>query len=184
MPKKSAGVLMYRNTADSTEVFLVHPGGPFWAKKDDGAWSIPKGEFAENEDPMEVAKREFQEETSFAVEGHFETLEPARQPSGKIVYAWSVEGDIDASAIHSNNFSIEWPAGSGRVQEFPEVDRAGWFDLSMARTKLLKGQVPLLEQLQQSLTRKGLLRSLGEKPSGRKAKAASTPEQTDLFDKT
>lgn len=149
MPKKSAGVLVYRKAGRSVEVLLVHPGGPFWAKKDDGAWSIPKGEFEEGEDPLAAAKREFQEETSFAIDGVFEALDPVKQPGGKIVYAWSVQGDMDASAIRSNTFSLEWPPRSGKTREFLEVDRAEWFSLAQAQKKILKGQLPLLKQLQE-----------------------------------
>jgi predicted NUDIX family NTP pyrophosphohydrolase len=160
MPKQSAGLLLYRNAGGRVEVFLVHPGGPFWAKTDDGAWSIPKGEFADGEEPLEAAKREFKEETSFSAEGKikgkFEPLNPVKQPGGKTVYAWAVEGDVDAGAIRSNTFSMEWPRGSGKTQSFPEVDRAGWFDLDTAKMKILKGQVGLLEQLERSLlNRKG-----------------------------
>ncbi|MDO8691153.1 MAG: NUDIX domain-containing protein [Dehalococcoidia bacterium] len=147
MPKKSAGLLMYRDASGPIEVFLVHPGGPFWAKKDDGAWSIPKGEFADDEDPLAAAKREFQEETGFAALGDFQPLEPLRQPSGKTVFAWAVQGDADPVGLKSNTFSIEWPPGSSRLQEFPEVDRAGWFTIEAARRKLLKGQVGFLDQL-------------------------------------
>lgn len=149
MAKKSAGLLLYRKIAGSLEVFLLHPGGPFWVKKDDGAWSIPKGEVAEGEDALEAAKREFQEETGLAVKGTFEALEPIKQAGGKVIYAWSVQGDIDAAGIRSNTFSLEWPRGSKKVQEFPEVDRGAWFDLAAARKKILKGQLPLLEQFQQ-----------------------------------
>jgi predicted NUDIX family NTP pyrophosphohydrolase len=149
MPKQSAGLLLYRNVYGSLEVFLVHPGGPFWAKKDDGAWSIPKGEIAEGEDALQAAKREFREETGFAADGTFEALEPVKQAGGKTVYAWSIEGDVDASAIGSNTFSMEWPPRSGKMQEFAEVDRGGWFDLAVARKKILKGQIPLLEQFAQ-----------------------------------
>lgn len=151
MAKTSAGVLLYRRTGSLLEVFLVHPGGPFWAKKEDGAWSIPKGEFAEGEDPVAVAKREFEEETGFPLKGALEALEPVKQTGGKIVYAWASEGEIDASAIHSNTFSIEWPPHSGKNQEFPEVDRASWFDPDTARRKILKSQMPLLEQLWEKL---------------------------------
>jgi len=151
MAKTSAGVLLYRRAGKSLEVFLVHPGGPFWDKKDDGAWSIPKGEFARGQDPVEVAKREFEEETGFPLKGKLQALEPVKQAGGKIVYAWAVEGEIDASAIRSNTFSIEWPPHSGKTQEFPEVDRASWFDLDTAGRKFLKSQVPLLEQLQEKL---------------------------------
>lgn len=150
MAKKSAGLLLYRKVAGSLEVFLVHPGGPFWAKKDDGAWSIPKGEFTEGEDDLEAAKREFEEETGMAPKGTFEALEPIKQVGGKVIYAWSVQGDIDAAGIRSNTFSLEWPRGSKKVQEFPEVDRGSWFDLGAARKKILKGQLPLLEQFQKS----------------------------------
>ena len=155
MAKKSAGLLLYRKDGDSVEVFLVHPGGPFWAKKDEGAWSIPKGEFVDGEEALEAAKREFQEETGFAVKGRFEALEPVKQASGKIVYAWAIEGDIDSSAIRSNNFSMEWPPGSKKIREFPEVDRGGWFALATARQKILTGQSPLLEELLSILNKNG-----------------------------
>ena len=156
MAKKSAGLLVYRKDGDSVEVFLVHPGGPFWAKKDDGAWSIPKGEFADGEEALEAAKREFQEETGFTVQGRFEALEPVKQAGGKIVYAWAIEGDIDSSAIRSNNFSMEWPPGSKKIREFPEVDRGGWFALATAaRQKILTGQSPLLDELLSKLKKKG-----------------------------
>lgn len=148
MTKHSAGILMYRSREDSLEVFLVHPGGPFWAKKDDGAWSIPKGEFdVENEDPLEAAKREFEEETGIALEGDFVPLDTLKQSSMKIVHAWAVEGDCDAAKIKSNTFSMEWPPRSGKQQEFPEVDRAGWFDIETAKIKILKGQRALIDRL-------------------------------------
>ncbi len=153
MAKKSAGLLLYRKVGDSVEVFLVHPGGPFWAKKDEGAWSIPKGEFLDGEEALEAAKREFQEETGFTVQGRFEALQPVKQTGGKIVYAWAIEGDIDSSAIRSNNFSMEWPPGSKKIREFPEVDRGGWFALASARTKILAGQSPLLEELFKTLNK-------------------------------
>jgi predicted NUDIX family NTP pyrophosphohydrolase len=151
MPKKSAGILMYRNTNKEPEVFLVHPGGPFWAKKDNGAWSIPKGEFSEEENPQEAAMREFQEETGFEATGTLRALEPVKQPSGKMVFAWSMEGDVNADAIKSNTFTMEWPPHSGQRQEFPEIDRAAWFGIGKARKKILKGQIPLLEQLKEIL---------------------------------
>lgn len=154
MPKQSAGILLYRNISGRIEVFLVHPGGPFWAKKDYGVWSIPKGEFADSEEPLEAAKREFQEETSFSIEGTFSPLNPVKQPGGKTVYAWAVEGDIDAGAIRSNTFSIEWPIGSARTKSFPEIDRADWFDLEVAKIKILKGQSGLLEQLSRELLKR------------------------------
>ncbi len=156
MPKQSAGILLYRIASGRIDVFLVHPGGPFWAKKDDGAWSIPKGEFADGEEPLEAAKREFQEETGSSVEGTFIPLNPVKQPSGKTVYAWAVEGDIDAETVHSNTFSMEWPKGSAKTKSFPEIDRADWFDLDTAKVKILKGQLGLLEQLASNLSqRKG-----------------------------
>jgi predicted NUDIX family NTP pyrophosphohydrolase len=155
MAKQSAGLLLYRNVGGRVEVFLVHPGGPFWAKKDDGAWSIPKGEFVEGEEPLEAAKREFQEETGLPIGGMFEALKPVKQAGGKTVYAWAIEGDIDAGAVRSNTFSMEWPARSGKARSFPEIDRAGWFDLDTAKVKILKGQAPLLEQVKDLLGRKG-----------------------------
>ena len=150
--QQSAGILLYRNAGANVEVFLVHPGGPFWVKKDDGAWSIPKGEFTDGEEPLEAAKREFQEETSFPIEGTFIPLNPVKQPGGKTVYAWAVEGDIDAGAISSNTFSMEWPKGSSKTKSFPEIDRAGWFVLDLAKVKILKGQLGLLEQLSTKLS--------------------------------
>jgi predicted NUDIX family NTP pyrophosphohydrolase len=147
MPKKSAGILMYRSQKDVLEVLLVHPGGPFWTKKDIGSWSIPKGEYTDTEDPFTVAKREFEEETSFQVDGDFTPLTPLEQPSGKVVSAWTVEGDCDASKIKSNTFLMEWPPRSGKKQEFPEVDRAEWFTIDTAKKKLLKGQVGFIEEL-------------------------------------
>jgi predicted NUDIX family NTP pyrophosphohydrolase len=147
--KESAGLLMYRLHDSTLEVFLVHPGGPYWAKKDLGSWSIPKGEFEEGEDRLNAAKREFQEETGFLPEGSFAALTPVKQPGGKTVYAWAVRGDCDAKTIVSNRFSIEWPPRSGKRQEFPEVDRAGWFTMELAKEKILKGQVSLLEELSQ-----------------------------------
>lgn len=152
MGKKSAGLLMYRRRNGILEVLLVHPGGPFWTKKDVGSWSIPKGEYtSEEEDPLEVAKREFQEETSFKASGEFIPLTPLKQPSGKIITAWAFEGDCDASAIKSNTFAIEWPPRSGRQQEFPEVDRAGWFSIPAAKEKIIKGQAGFLDELDEIL---------------------------------
>jgi predicted NUDIX family NTP pyrophosphohydrolase len=149
MRKKSAGLLMYRRPRGALEVFLVHPGGPFWQKKDAGSWSIPKGEYMPGEDPLAAAKREFQEETSFKASGEFIPLTPRKQPSGKIISAWAFEGDCDASAIKSNTFLMEWPPRSGRQQEFPEVDRAGWFSVPVAKEKIIKGQSGFLEELTQ-----------------------------------
>jgi len=147
MPKKSAGILMYRSRKEVLEVLLVHPGGPFWSKKDIGSWSIPKGEYTDTEDPFTVAKREFKEETSFQVDGDFTPLTPLEQPSGKIVSVWTIEGDCEASKIKSNTFLMEWPPRSGKKQEFPEVDRAEWFTIDTAKKKLLKGQVGFIEEL-------------------------------------
>ena len=149
--KKTAGLLLYRIRDSAVEVFLVHPGGPFWAKKDEGAWSIPKGEFADDEQPLSAAKREFQEETGFSMEGNFMALAPLKQRSGKLVYAWALEGDCDAGAIKSNLFSMEWPPRSGKRQEYPEVDRASWFTLESAKRRIVPGQIAFLEELQQML---------------------------------
>ena len=146
--KQSAGILLYRRRAGGREVLLVHPGGPFWQKKDLGAWSIPKGEFAPGEDPLAAAQRELHEETGLELLGHFTPLSPVRQPGGKVVHAWAVEGDFDPRALRSNTFTLEWPPRSGRHQEFPEVDRAAWFDLEEARRRINRGQVPLLDELQ------------------------------------
>jgi predicted NUDIX family NTP pyrophosphohydrolase len=148
MPKQSAGLLLFRERSGRLEVLLVHPGGPFWKNKDEGAWSIPKGEIADGEDPLAAARREFEEETGFRAEGEAIVLRPLRQAGGKTVHAWAVRGDLDADRIRSNSFSLEWPPKSGRSQEFPEVDRAGWFTLDLARRKMLKGQVGFLDQLQ------------------------------------
>ena len=151
MAKVSAGILVFRRSAGAVEVFLVHPGGPFWAKKDDGAWSIPKGELAPGEDPLAAAKREFREETGQAIEGDFISLGDIRQASGKVVAAWAVEGEIDARAIASNSFEMEWPPRSGRRQSFPEVDRAAWFSLDEARRRINRGQTAFLERLRKLL---------------------------------
>ncbi len=138
---------MYRQGGDALEVFLVHPGGPFWAKKDAGAWSIPKGEYAEGEEPLAAARREFAEETGFDARGDFVSLGEVKQPGGKLVRAWAFEGDCDPGELKSNLFEMEWPPRSGRRASFPEVDRAGWFSIPEARGKILQGQVPLLDKL-------------------------------------
>jgi predicted NUDIX family NTP pyrophosphohydrolase len=152
MAKKiSAGILLYRIRDHALQVFLVHPGGPYWARKDEGAWSIPKGEVAEGTDPLATANIEFQEETGSPLQGQLIALEPLEQPSGKLVHAWAVEGDIDPASIRSNTFALEWPPRSGRTQKFPEVDRADWFDLATARRKLLAGQQGFLAQLKAHL---------------------------------
>lgn len=150
MPKRSAGLLVYRRTGDDPEILLVHPGGPFWAKKDEGAWSTPKGEIDDpGEDPLAVAVREFEEELGASPPDVSDAiaLGELRQPSGKVVSAWAVEGDLDVSHITSNTFEMEWPPRSGRTQSFPEVDRAAWFGIDEARRKLLKGQVAFLDRL-------------------------------------
>jgi predicted NUDIX family NTP pyrophosphohydrolase len=148
MPKLSAGLLLYRFVDDIVEVLIGHPGGPFWARKDDGAWSIPKGEYLEGEDPWTVAKREFEEELGKAPpDGPRIELEPLKQPSGKIITAFAVRGDLDLDGTVSNTFPLEWPKGSGNIKEFPEIDRVGWFPVDQAHAKLLKGQRPLLDRL-------------------------------------
>jgi predicted NUDIX family NTP pyrophosphohydrolase len=149
--KETAGLLLFRVKASAVEVLLVHPGGPFWARKDNGAWSIPKGGIEEHEDPLQAARREFTEETGGAVTGEFIELTPLRQASGKLVHAWAVQANFDPSALRSNSFSMEWPPRSGRQAEFPEVDRAAWFSLEHARVKILKGQAGFLDQLQRKL---------------------------------
>jgi predicted NUDIX family NTP pyrophosphohydrolase len=148
----SAGLIVYRDTCGAIEVLLVHPGGPLWARRDAGAWSIPKGEYLQGEDAAERAEQEFAEELgSPAPAGPRIELGQVRQAGGKLVHAWAVRGDVDASTAHSNEFDMEWPRGSGVVRSFPEVDRAAWFSLPEARTKLVAGQVPLLERLAASL---------------------------------
>lgn len=154
MSKQSAGVLMYRWQNGQVEVLLVHPGGPFWSNKDLAAWSIPKGEFEDSEEAISAAKREFKEETGLTAEGTFLPLTPRKQSSGKIVHAWAVCGDCDPRAIKSNIFSMEWPPRSGRMEEFPEVDRAEWFDLESARKRIHKGQVGFLDELEERLARR------------------------------
>jgi predicted NUDIX family NTP pyrophosphohydrolase len=145
--KRSAGVLLYRRRESGLEVFLVHPGGPFWAKKDLGAWSIPKGEYAEEEDPLAAARREFQEETGFASEGDFVDLETFRQAGGKVVSVWAIEGDCDPARLVSNCFQMEWPPRSGNMKEFPEVDRGAWFTLTEAHDRILASQKAFLDRL-------------------------------------
>ena len=154
MPKarRSAGILLYRRRAGALEVFLVHPGGPFWTKRDEGAWSVPKGEFPQEEDPLAAALREFAEETGASLAGRprtdFTALPPVRQGGGKTVYAWAVEGDLDAAAIRSNLFTMEWPPRSGIEREYPEVDRAAWYAMDAARVQILAAQRPLLDALE------------------------------------
>ena len=147
MVERSAGLLMFRRTGKTVEVLLVHPGGPFWARKDDGAWSIPKGLFEDGEDALAAARREFEEETGLLPEGDFVELGIFKQPSGKRISAWAFEGTFDPATFRSNMFTMEWPPKSGRLREFPEADRAGWFEPKQALVKILKGQRPILEAL-------------------------------------
>lgn len=150
MAAKSAGLLLYRKAEDGSavEVLLVHPGGPFWRNKDDGAWSIPKGEFDDDEDPLKAAQREFEEELGVASpRGKYIQLKPIKQKAGKMVHAWAVEGDFDPERLKSNTFPQEWPPKSGKIQQFPEVDSAAWFITEVARRKILAGQLPLIDQL-------------------------------------
>ena len=150
--KQSAGIALYRRRENSIEIFLVHFGGPFWEKKDDGAWSFPKGEYAEGEDPLAAARREFHEETGFVVDGNFVPLEPIKQKGGKVVRLWAVEGDVDAGEIKSNTVTIEWPPRSGKRLEIPEVDRAAWFTPDEARRKLVAALMPVVDQLWKHVT--------------------------------
>jgi predicted NUDIX family NTP pyrophosphohydrolase len=151
MTKTSAGLLPYRRRDGRLEVFLVHPGGPFWAHKDTHAWSVAKGEIEPDEDLLRAAHREFLEETGLALTGPALPLAPLRQNAGKSVHVWAIEADVDPSAVRSNAFELEWPPRSGRLRAFPEVDRAAWFGLAEARSKIHKGQVGLLSDLQRQL---------------------------------
>jgi len=153
MAKKSAGIILYRYQASILQVLLVHPGGPFWANKDVGVWSIPKGEFDETESPFDAALREVKEETGLLLDGNFTALQPVKQKSGKLVYAWALQKDIDATQIKSNSFQMEWPPKSGKQQSFPEVNAAAWFSIEEAAEKILSGQLPLQQQLQQKFNR-------------------------------
>ena len=152
MAARSAGILLFRRAASGIEVLLVHPGGPFWAKKDAGAWSIPKGEFGGDETAEAAARREFQEELGIALDDELLPLGEIRQKAGKVVIAFAAEGDLDVAAVRSNSFLMEWPPRSGRMQSFPEIDRAAWFDLDVARDRINPAQAPLLERLVQSIT--------------------------------
>jgi predicted NUDIX family NTP pyrophosphohydrolase len=153
MARRSAGILLHRSGSQGREVLLVHPGGPFWAKRDDGAWSIPKGEYGDDEDPRAAARREFEEELGSPLpdDAELRELGEVRQKNGKYVMAWAVEGDLDASAAHSNTFEMEWPPRSGRRQEFPEIDRAAWFGLARAREKLLPAQAAFVDRLEEAV---------------------------------
>jgi predicted NUDIX family NTP pyrophosphohydrolase len=154
MTKISAGLLFYRISSGKPEVFLVHPGGPFWVRKDTASWSVPKGEINEDEDPLDAAKREFFEETGVSPDGEYIKLGTIKQTGGKIVEVWAVQGDIDASELKSNLFSLEWPPKSGKFAEFPEIDRGGWFDLKAAKEKILPSQVPLITNIENILNTK------------------------------
>ncbi|HXB91741.1 MAG TPA: NUDIX domain-containing protein [Puia sp.] len=149
--KQSAGILLYRHKTGVLEVFLAHPGGPFWKKKDAGCWTIPKGEFLNPEPALDAALREFREETGFTLEGPFTPLSPIRQKGGKRVFAWATAGDLDAGAITSNSFEIEWPRNSGTMRSFPEIDRAAWFTLADARVMINPAQAGFLDELEQTL---------------------------------
>ncbi|GAA3986592.1 NUDIX domain-containing protein [Mucilaginibacter dorajii] len=147
MPKQSAGILLYRKSDDQLQVFLVHPGGPFWKNKDEGSWSIPKGEYESDEEPLDAAKREFYEETGQYIDGEFLALSSIKLKSGKLIQAWAVEGDIDPHRIKSNLFEMEWPPKSGKKQSFAEVDRGDWFSVEEAKVKMNAAQVALLDEL-------------------------------------
>ena len=147
MPRTSAGILLFRRRDGALQVLLVHPGGPAWRNRDEGAWSLPKGEFVEGEDPLTVARRELQEETGCTADGEFIPLGAVKQKGGKVVHAWALDGDFDTTTLKSNTFAMEWPPRSGTRQEFPEVDRAGWFGVEDARAKLLEAQRPFLDRL-------------------------------------
>ena len=152
MSVHSAGILCYRYHDQTLEVFLIHPGGPFWAKRDEGAWSLPKGLINPGENAMDAAKREFNEETGFEVVGELIELGQLTQPSKKIVHAWAVKMDLDASQLKSNTFSMEWPKDSGFIREYPEVDRGEWFSLARAKQKITPGQAPFLDRMLERLT--------------------------------
>lgn len=163
MTVHSAGILLFKFTKGAWRVMLVHPGGPFWTKKDLGAWSIPKGLFEKDENPLDAAKREFKEETGFDVDGHFIDLGEIRQPGNKIVHVWGLKQDLDVNKIESNTFTLEWPKGSGNVKEYPEIDKGEWFPLVQARGKILKAQAAFLDRLVKRI--EGLPRQAGEPPT-------------------
>ncbi|MBA4409733.1 MAG: NUDIX hydrolase [Odoribacter sp.] len=177
MTKKSAGIILYRLTNKILEVLIVHPGGPFWAKKDLGAWSIPKGEFDDDENPLDAAIREFEEEMGEQVSGDFITMTPVKQNSGKIVYAFALEHDFDTSKIRSNTFTIEWPPKSGKQQEFPEIDKGEWFDFVISKQKLNETQAAIVDELAKKLN------LVEERLKSRIAenKKPNKPSQLDLF---
>jgi predicted NUDIX family NTP pyrophosphohydrolase len=149
LPKQAAGILLFRRRAGAIEVLLAHPGGPLWARKDAGAWTLPKGQFTDSELPLDAARREFEEEMGSAPvpSGEFVPLGTLKQPSGKVIHAWAAESDFDVATVKSNLFELEWPPRSGKMAAFPEVDRAQWFSIEEARAKIIKGQAPFLERL-------------------------------------
>src|SRR5687768_10823167 len=157
MAKRSAGILLSRTRQEKTEVLLVHPGGPFWQQKDLGTWSIPKGEYGDDEDPLGAAKREMEEEIGKKAEGEFIPLGHVKLKSGKMIHAWACEGDFDPDNLESNSFEMEWPPKSGQLKSFPEVDKAGWFDFAKAEEKINSGQIPLLRELEKIILSKKLL---------------------------
>jgi predicted NUDIX family NTP pyrophosphohydrolase len=154
--RTSAGIVLYRQ-ASGLEVFLVHPGGPLWVHRDEGAWSIPKGEYSADEEPLQAAQREFREETGYELQGPYTALSPVRQAGGKSIVAWAARGDVDPAQLHCNTFRLEWPPHSGVWQDYPEVDRGAWFALVPARSRILSGQRPLLDELERILGRSGAL---------------------------
>lgn len=180
MPKKSAGLLMYRYHDGAIQTFLVHPGGPFWAKKDLAAWSIPKGEYIPEEDSFTAAKREFEEETGLKASGNFIPLSPIKQPSGKIIHVWAFEGDCEPSTIKSNVFSMEWPPRSGQQQEFPEIDRAGWFSIEDAKVKIQPGQLGFLLELYRILSENSSIQT--DRSINTPSQVEGKSEQQSLFD--
>jgi predicted NUDIX family NTP pyrophosphohydrolase len=151
MARQSAGILLYRLNNKNLEVFLVHPGGPFWKNKDEGAWSIPKGEFGDKEDALDAAIREMEEETGYRIEDKCTPLSTVKQKSGKIIHAWACRGDVDPAKIRSNEFEMEWPPRSGKKTKFPEVDKAAWFDSDTAKKKINPGQVNLITELESKI---------------------------------
>lgn len=179
MAKKSAGILLYRLTNQILEVLIVHPGGPFWAKKDLGAWSIPKGEFTDEENPLDAAIREFEEEMGQQIKGDFISMTPIKQNSGKIVYAFALERDFDETKIKSNTFTIEWPPKSGKQQEFLEIDKGEWFDFTTSKQKLNEFQAAIIDELVSKLNlTENQIKSNSNKTSSSKK---PNPPQLDLF---
>jgi predicted NUDIX family NTP pyrophosphohydrolase len=162
MSVHSGGILLFKYVDNELQVMLVHPGGPFWARKDEGAWSIPKGILEENEAALQAARREFKEETGFDVDGQFIELGQLKQPSGKIVHAWALERELDVKDIRSNTFRLQWPKNSGNVKEYPEIDKAQWFDVNEAKKKILKGQAEFIDRLIEKLANRGEKSSLSQ----------------------